>query len=240
MATVTLERMRRYARQFATQETLTPTTAFVKRTPELDDRINEWLCDLRNLLIEVQGQGWAALTHEITMEVDEDSYNLPPKFDELIGVRLKRGGEQVQLDPWTYADLASLETQTAYVLPCGYRYRIKNDQIVIKPTPVVADTVFLDYIPAYMPLDSDPNAESFEMPYNAWKWAALGAAIDMLNKEENAAAAASLEKAKARVEQRIRSKGARRDRRALRINDTRKDLYRNRFYSRGRPRLWYS
>jgi hypothetical protein len=240
MATVTLETMRRIARQFACQETLTPTTAFVERDPELDDRINEWLCDLRNLLIEVQGQGWAALTHEITLVVNQEGYNLPTKFDELIGVRLKRGGEQVQLDPWTYADLASLETQTAYVLPYGYRYRIKNNKIVIKPTPVVADTVFLDYIPAYMPLDSDPNATSFEMPYNAWKWAALGVAIDMLNKEENQAAAGALAQSMAREEQRIRSKGARRDRRAPRINDTRKDLYRNRFYSRGRPRLWYS
>jgi hypothetical protein len=240
MATVTLEQMRRWARQFATQESVAPTTAFVKRAPELDDRINEHLCDLRNLLIEVQGQGWAAETHEITLVVSQDDYPLPPKFDELLGVRLKRGGEQVNLDTWDYLELASLETQSSYVLPYGYRYRLKNDRIVIKPTPVVADTIFIDYIPAYRTLDSDPNERTFDMPVNAWKWAAYGAAIDMLNKETDSAAAAALERRQLAEERRIRSKGARRDRRAPRVKDTRKDLLRDRFFKRGRPRLWYS
>jgi hypothetical protein len=240
MATITLEDMRRISREFACQESLTPTDAFVERNPELDNRINEHLCDLRNLLIEVQGQGWAAKTHTIPLVVNQELYNLPVDFDELLGVRLERGSEQRNLDPFTYADLGALETTTAYVYPQGYRYRIKNSGIMIKPTPAVADTVYLDYIPAYEPLDNDPKAKSFEMPYNAWKWAALGVAIDMLNKENDHAAAGALGRVRLQEEQRIRSKGARRDRRAPRINDTRRDLYRNHPWRRGRPRLWYT
>lgn len=241
MATVTLETMRRIVRELACQESVTPASAFVERNPELDGRINEHLCALRDLLIELQGQEWAVKTKAITLVSGTADYNLPGDFDELLGVRLERSGEQTALDPWDYADLAELESTGSYAEPSAYRYRLRDDEggrITIKPTPDAADTLHLDYIPAYQELPNDAGAESFSMPYGAWKWAAYGAAVDALNKEDNHAGAQALMAQQAKLEQRLRRKFARRDRRAPAIRDTRRDKVR--VLRRGYPRLWSS
>jgi hypothetical protein len=230
--------MRASVRELCAQETTTPTTAFVEDDPELDKRINEALCDLRDFMIEVEGQEWASTTYSFTTTGGVDNYALPDDFDELLGVRAERSSSQYALDPWEYADLAMLENATAYGnLPQQLRYRLKGeagDEIVIKPTPTGSSTIYLDYIPSYIEL-TDPAHETFNMPFGHWKWAALSAAIDCLNKEDLDTAA--LERRLAAKEARIRRKASRRDAgRAPRIKDTRKD--RERLRSRRYPALW--
>jgi hypothetical protein len=211
--------MRAMVRQHANQETADAADAFVKDSTELDNRINEHLQQLRDLMIECQGHEWAKKTVSRTLESGKAEYDLPIDFDEMMGVRLARGDSQVHLDPWDYDQLAYLES----IIPAyieAYRYRVIGDDIVIKPTPTTADTLYMDFIPGYVEITTDPESKSYPMPWGAWRWAALGAAIDLLNKERDAKAIQLLLQSKAMMEARLRKKVARRDRRAPEIRRT--------------------
>lgn len=219
MARVTLAEMRAMARQLANQETTDATDAFVKDPTELDNRINEHLQQLRDLMIECQGHEWAQKTVTRTLESGQAEYSLPIDFDEMMGVRLERGNTQVHLDPWDYNELAYLES----IIPAyieAYRYRVIGGNVVIKPTPTTADTLHMDFIPGYVPITTDPESKSYQMPWGTWRWAAIGVAVDMLSKEKDSKAIALLLNAQAMMEKRLRKKVARRDRRAPMIRRT--------------------
>jgi len=219
MAHVTLADMRAMVRQLANQETADAADAFVKDSTELDNRINEHLQQLRDLMIECQGHEWAKKTTERTLESGTAEYDLPADFDEMLGVRLERGGEQVLLDTWDYTELARLESATPADIR-EHKYRVIGEDVVIKPDPTSSDTLHLDYIPSYVPITTDPETESYQMPWGTWRWAALGAAIDLLSKEKDAGAIALLQHAQTKMEARLRKKVSRRDRRAPSIRNT--------------------
>lgn len=221
MATTTLAAMRTAVRELCAQESLSTATAFVDDT-ELDARTNEALADLRDIIIEVQGQEWASTTVTIAVTSATGTYPLPVDFDELLGVRLEQGSLQADLLPWEYADVASLTNEAAAaVVPRDYRYRIKGtSDIVLLPDPTASMTLYLDYIPAYTEL-VDQSDQTFAMPYGAWKWAALSAAIELLAKERIDATA--LVSRLAKKEAIIRRKARRRDKKAHRVKDTRRD-----------------
>jgi len=236
MATITLERLRQLTRELADQETLTPTVAFVEDTPELDSRINERLCDLRDLMISVQGQEWASATVPITLVTGVAAYNLPPDFDELLGVRAEWGAGQYPLTAWNYADLAELESgaTASDVRELRYRLRGEGQQIDFRPTPGVAWVVHLDYIPAYQPLVLATDV-TFTMPFGAWMHAVYAAAIDCLAKED--LDTTTLAGRLVRKEALLRQKSARRDAGApVRVKRVRRDDY----ASLRLPRLWRS
>ena len=218
MASVTLAEMRAMVRQFANQETADPTSSFVKTTTEMDGRINEHLQQLRDLLIEVQGHEWAKKTKTYTLVANRAEYGLPSDFDETMGVRLERGGNQVLLDPWDYHELADLESTIASDV-WSYRYRVIGGDLVVKPTPTVADTLHLDYLPGYSSLTAAGD-KAFDMPHGAWRWAALGAAIDLSTKDRDDKHVGLLMARQAAMEGKLRKKASRRDRRAPRIRIT--------------------
>jgi len=208
-------------RQLCAQQSLSTSTAFAT-DPEIVNRLNEALADLRDLIISVQGQEWASTTSTIAVDTTTGIYPLPADYDEMLGVRLEQGAWQDPILPWEYADVASLSNQAVSAYrPRDYRYRVKGTTtIVLLPTPAVAMTLYLDYIPAYTPLVNDTDA-SFEMPYGAWKWAELTAAIELLAKERiDSSALAMRLAAKERI---LLGKAKRRDRHAPRIKDTRRD-----------------
>lgn len=234
MATVTLETMRRIVRELCDQETAAPTTAFVEDSPELDSRINERLCDLRDLLIEYEGQEWASLTGALLLEAGVTDYDLPADFDELLGVRIAEGSDQYPLRTWDYADLAELESGAPCSSARELRYRIRGEtaQVSFRPAPARAWTVHADYVPAYRELVEETSV-SFAMPYGAWMHAAYAAAIDCLQKEDldPGTLVASL----GRKEAQLKRKAARRDAGApVRIKRVRRDTATSRRY----PRLW--
>jgi len=238
MATRTLAELRQMVRELSDNETTAQATAFVDDA-ELDPRINEALSALRDLRIDLEGQEWAAKTGTITTASGTEVYPLPPDFDTLLGVRCEPtdgGNTEYTLEPWDYEMLASLRNVADGTYPTHYRLKdADGDKIDLKPTPTAVVTVYIDYVPSYTELDQAAD-ETFSMPYGWWKWAALFAAIDILNKEDLDATALT-QKWQAE-DQRVRRRAGRRDAsRAPRIKDTRQERQR---MLGGFPRLWRS
>ncbi len=245
MATQTLIQMRALVRELADQETLAPTTALVE-DDELDKRVNEALCALRDLLIELEWMEWVTIsTQSLTLINGTQSYALAADFYLLLGVRGVSGGIERQLEPWHYQERAPLEYSGNAASVWELQYRLNGANVVFLPTPRSADTVKLDYVPAYTPLVNGTD-NTFAMPYGWWLWAGLRAALALVAKEAlDGSTGTSLLLEQWRAEDaRIRGLAAQRDAgKPPRIIDTRKDGgcgIGGMGAARGLPHLWES
>ncbi len=225
MTTIRFDDFCQMIRELADQETIAPTTAFIDST-ELEARANESLSALRDLMIQLQAMEWVEVeTQTITTISGTNRHALNDNFYMLQGVRGSSGGIQKNLEPWRYQERAPLEHTGLSPRVWDLKYRLNGRYVTFLPVPAGSgDRIYLDYIPAYVPLSG--TSMIFEMPYGWWKWAALHAGIDLIAKDSaEGAAGTSLLAEKFKLEDaRIRSLCAMRDNgRAHRIADTRGD-----------------
>lgn len=180
---VSLLELRRRAREYADQETSDPSGAFVDDA-ELTRSINDGLAELYDLMVEVRGDLFFATTVDLTTVAGQTSYDLPDDFYSLTKVIASRSGS----DQWCsvplwglddYPYLLSMKAGSGNVL----RYRLQGTRLVLLPVPVSGETVRVMYVPTFTPLVSDLDSVD---GVNGWAdYAALSAAIDMMQKEES-------------------------------------------------------
>lgn len=203
----TLAEMRTTARQLADA---TNQTDWVDDA-ELDERLNEWLQALYDKLIAARGHEFYASTDTITLVDGTATYDLPADFYQLSACIATDGSNYVDLRPWQPQELARLlsaEAGGGASSLGSYRYRLQNDQIEIRPEPSVSGhSLELRYVPSMTRLDSEQD--TFD-GVNGWeRYACLGVAIDLLNKEESDSGPLQLELA--RIDQRITALAGNRD-----------------------------
>jgi hypothetical protein len=232
-AAKTLEELRSAVRALADQATIGAALPFV-RDAELDERINEALAELYDLLIQHRGHGYYHAERSFSTASGQTQYPLPDDFYQLLSVRITDGTAWHQPDVWQMQDLATLSAlQLAGGSGLGrYFYRLQAGALSIRPAPVDTITVHLDYIPAFPGLKGPK--ERFD-GVNGWeKWACLTAAAELALKEENLELASSLQARRSDVEQKIRALAGSRDAaRPPRIQDTRRDWWGRRYGRRG-------
>ena len=227
MATIRLDALRKMTLELADMEATAPDFVDTSLGGEVDTRINEGLSDLRDLIIEIQGQEFYATTDTFSTVVDQSEYSVTTfaaGVQHLLGVRSSDGQDHYQMRTWEYQERAELENATTYSTAeiYDYHYRLVEDNIIILPVPDSVNTISIDYVPEFVPLAAD--ADTFKCPVNWWKFAALKAAIDLRNKAEEDVT--GLETALAKQEAKIRSLAPRRDAgRPARVQDTRRDGY---------------
>lgn len=199
--------MRTIARQLSDTENQTDWVD----DPELDERLNEWLQALYDKLIISRGHEYYSKTTTITLVKGTASYDLPSDFYQLSAAIASDGTSYVDVTPWQTQELArlmQLESGGGSGSLGRYRYRLLAGKVEVRPKPTVAThTLELRYVPAMTRLTMGPD--TFD-GVNGWeRYACLGAAIDLMNKEESDASALQLELA--RVGDRIEKLAANRD-----------------------------
>lgn len=198
-------------RELTDQETDDQATAFVEDA-EVDDRLNEWLRLLYNLLIEVRGQEYYHTATSFTSQSGVSSYPLPASFMQLLGVRAYDGNTEVPVAPWSYQELFALRNSASSggATLHSFRYRLQGSSISIQPAPPSTSfTFYIDYVPAMAELLNDND--TFD-GVNGWeKWAVYGAAIDIANKDESMELAQSIAAQRNVLEAQIRKMAPERD-----------------------------
>lgn len=203
----TLAEMRTTARQLADA---TNQTDWVDDA-ELDERLNEWLQALYDKLITARGHEFYAATKAITLVSGTASYDLPANFYHLSACIANDGSVYCDMYPWQPQELAQLlsaEGGGGATSLGNYRYRLQNAQIEIRPKPSVSGhSLELRYVPSMTRLK---NANDTFDGVNGWeRYACLGVAIDLLNKEESDSGPLQLELT--RIEARISALAGNRD-----------------------------
>jgi hypothetical protein len=185
------------ARELADQtQYLTTGDAFVPDAEALG-RVNDALAALWEMMLTRDAE--ALLTRRVSLSApgDADEPDFPTDFYKLVGFWVLDGGHyrrltrlpEDEIDDYSY-DPARIDTPRHYLLrsagTTGLYTNIIRPQLFPSPGSV-ARTYRLDYVPD-APLfdnDSDPPADSIELPNHWWRWIEYETAIGLLIKEES-------------------------------------------------------
>lgn len=157
---------------------------------ELDRRINENCAQLYDLLCLTRGDQYYSGDATATTVTSQALYAWVADFSvtdfyRLIRVTVDDGTRYVDVRPWDYSDYARLKNaESAGVNSLeSYRYRLKPTGLELLPQPTgTSHTITCHYVPNFVAMKVD--SDTFD-GINGWeRWAALGAAIDLVNKEE--------------------------------------------------------
>ena len=227
-ATKTLSESRSTIRQLADMETASASTAFVT-DDEIDDRFNEHLRILRDTLLIAQGDSYFAKSTTTATVANQAAYSFEEDFGvdnlyRLLWVQVDNGTLYVDMPTWEYSELSELRTVEANGSPSlyDYRYRLLDTGIEVRPYPTVTThTITIHYVPLFTPLKSDGDQVGVVM--HPWvRYAELGAAIDLMAKEE--ADPTILVAQRSDIAVRINKLAGTRDMgRPAKVQDTRKD-----------------
>ncbi len=175
---VTLASLKEQARQRADQVN----SGFVSDS-ELELLINTSLTELYDLLVGAYGEDYFVGDPYAITSTGVSKYDLPDDFYKLVGVDFKVDSVNWRtMKPFMFA-----ERNRGYLSGNSsgdtYKYRLRGSQIEIRPTPPTGRQFQIHYAPACPVLDDDTDEFDF---INGWEeFVILGAAIDMMNKEES-------------------------------------------------------
>lgn len=221
---ITLATLRSKAREYADQETSSPTTAFVDNT-ELDARINEAARRLYNKLILARGHEHYIQPHSWPTEVDEEYYALPVDFMKAQAVYVDDGSRYTQVKSWEMTERPDLlwRGSVGSTNLHEYCYRIQGQNLSLLPKPsTTGHTLRMLYVPTMPELEAD--TDEFD-DVNGWgRWIALTVAVDMARKEESFELVQALKADIALIEDEIETLAGERAADPPRIQDTRRDL----------------
>lgn len=182
---------------------------------EVNRRINEEAHRLYGILVEVRAQEYYHAAAEFTSLAGQERYELPVRLMQLLGARVSDGNTERQMRVWSYQQLAELRNMRNNTSGSGqfryFHYRLQGRYLNIQPAPATSDafTFYLDYIPQF---DELVNDDSTFAGINGWeKWIALGAGVEILNKEESYEQAQILQGRQDKLETQIRNLAAERD-----------------------------
>lgn len=187
--TVTLGKLRGLARLYADQRPADETNAFVNAagtstTAGLNDLVNLALCELYDMLVKAGGSDYYRTVDPISVLAGTSLYNLPATFYQMLDLRLEWMVNDVEpvgsIKDRDYYKFKNLSTWGSWS-PKGYR--IAGAQIEFLPTPTVAVTARLAYVPACPVLAND--SDTFD-GVNGWeKLVALKVAMELRAIEES-------------------------------------------------------
>lgn len=192
-------------------------------TAELKDIVNEQCQALWDLLLASRGHEYYAEEKSFTTTASKSLYPLPGDFYQSTIFTIDDGNYVRNLETFEEQEIAQLKAYELATAQNFYniKYRIRGSNVELRPTPQTTGwVVTVRYVPVMPRLVK--NSDSFD-GINGWeKWAELGAAVEMLVKEESDPGPMKSEQA--RVEARIRALAPTRDAgRPARIVDTRGD-----------------
>lgn len=187
MSSITLAELRAMVRELGDFEAA---TAFVDND-ELDDRINDHLGLLYDKLCLVRGDQYFAESKDFATVAGQALYRFVEDmsiadFYRLVRVTANNGDRHVDVPTWEFADYAALKSAELHSVNAldSLRYRLMPEGIHVLPAPTDASVTFTMH---YIPRRPTLRATSDEVPHGMHphiRWAALGAAIDLVNKEE--------------------------------------------------------
>ncbi len=182
--TVTLGKLRGLARLYADQRPADEANAFVKAvgtttTAGLNDLVNLALCELYDDLVKAGGTDYYRTVDPIAIVAGTALYNLPATFYQMLDLRLEWAVNDVEpvgsIKDRDYYKFKN--TGSAWGSWSMKAYRIAGAQIELLPTPTVAVTGRLAYVPACPVLTAD--SDTFD-GVNGWeKVVALKVAMEL-------------------------------------------------------------
>lgn len=155
---------------------------------EFNFYINGSYSELYDLIIQSYGNDYFATTYEFQTAQDDERYNLPADFYKLLGVDLRLSGGSdgfISIRPFSFAERNRYATANAqtWIGVTNMRYRLSDNKIWFTPTPQVAQSIRLWYIPRVVALTSDSQEVD---GYSGWlEYVVVDAAIKAMQKEES-------------------------------------------------------
>ena len=179
----TLLQMRTSARQRAAMEN----SQFVT-DPEVDEYLNYGLEQLYDKLIAARGQNYYRSIQTVTTVANQSLYALASDFYQLISGdwQVSTGGGNplmISLRPYNEAERNRYRWYPGWYYNRPVYYQLQGNNISFIPMPAGVNTVFLNYVPAFIRLVN--NGDTFDGVSGWEEWAIWSAVVDMLSKEES-------------------------------------------------------
>lgn len=124
-------------------------------TTVLNDIINEAIAELYDIIVAKWADYYTVLSSNIAIVANTASYAIPTDFYKLRKVEILISGSDFRKLYPHDLDVAHRYTSTG--LSQAYRYRLQAGNLVLVPTPTVAGTMRIYYIPFAARLTSDSD-----------------------------------------------------------------------------------
>lgn len=145
--------------------------------------VNDACKELYDKLVAARGGDYYAARDTLSLVAGTASYALPATFFQLLAVQIDYGGDVCDLGRYELREEALLLSAPVSTDPRALRWRLESQTMRFAPTPAVASTVRLVFVPAFADLVND--GDTFD-GVNGWeRWATMTVAIRLRQKAKH-------------------------------------------------------